>query len=84
VTDAPTDLAPEDLDVMSRAFHAALEVASLEDCNRETAKAAAMNSILAAVRSGERNAERLKAGALEAIRRCEERGISPVMQAPAL
>ena len=76
--------APAELDIMSRAFHAAIEPIAPGHRDLEAAKAAAMNSILDAARRGERNAERLKISAIEAIRRCEEYGIEPELRAAAL
>jgi len=76
--------APSDLDIMSRAFHAALATVAPEHDNMEAAKAAAMNGIIDAARKGERSAVRLMISAIESIRRCEQHGIEPEMQAAPL
>jgi hypothetical protein len=76
--------APTDLDIMSRAFHAAIDSIAAENRDMEAAKAAAMNGILDAARRGERNAERLTISAIESIRICEEYGIEPELRAAAL
>jgi hypothetical protein len=80
----PVLYAPAELDILSRAFHGAIESVAPDNRDLEAAKAAAMNGILDAARRGERNAERLKTFAIEAIRRYEVYGIEPELRAAAL
>jgi hypothetical protein len=59
---------PAELDILSRAFHGAIETLSMRDRDAEATKAVIMTGILDAARMGERDAEKLKELALEAVK----------------
>ena len=64
---------PAELDILSRAFHGAIDSLSMQDRDAEATKAVIMTGILDAARTGERDEEKLKESALEAVKLYEDR-----------
>jgi hypothetical protein len=69
-----------DLDVLSQAYHAALDALPLDGRDPEEAKAILMTGILDAARNGERDEKALMAAGLAAIESYEGDGLDAVMR----
>lgn len=75
---------PDELDILSRAFHGAIESIAMDGRDTEATKAAVMNGMLDAARAGERDEERLKASALASVALYDEGSIDAVIRAAPL
>ena len=70
---------PGELDVLSCAFHSAIEAVTMDDRDVEATKAVVMSGILDAAQRGERRADKLKESALASIRLFDQGGIDAAM-----
>jgi hypothetical protein len=75
---------PEELDILSRAYHGAIECISFPRRDAEAVKAALMRGLLDAASLGEWDEERLKATALRSIRLYHAGRLQPAMRTAAL
>ena len=75
---------PDQLDILSRAYHGAIDCVALPRRDAEAVKAALMRGLLDAASLGVWDEEKLKATALRSIRLYNAGRLHPVMRTAAL